>query len=339
MKGEIEMNDSVLMAYINDELSAEAKASVDRWLLASDQNMSHFNQLKSSWELTGELDPHPVAVDTDKAWDKVLNQISSKEEKVIPLKPSGFNRRWIGIAAGIVILLGVFSIFKFIGGENPEGGTLVSSNSILVDTLGDGSIISLNENSSLAYSGDFNDEERRVELSGEAFFEVERNESKPFIVDLHYDSYVRVLGTSFNIKALEGDSLTEVSVKSGKVEFGSEKEKVILTAGQAAVMNHHTGKITRLDDVSTMVNLYWLDRQLEFDAVNLIDVVEILNGIFAAEVVLECPLMADELIRTSHDKDESIEDVLDVIAEVHGLNVQKNQTEGGDTYTLSCDEL
>src|SRR5690606_36556914 len=119
-------------------------------------------------------------------------------------------------------------------------------NNVLSDHLSDGTLITLNENSSIVYQEEFTSNERHVALTGEAFFEVARDEEKPFIVDLPSETYVKVLGTSFNIKAFDGDSLVTVFVKTGRVEFGSEANNIILTPGEKGVYNKQSGQIERI---------------------------------------------------------------------------------------------
>jgi len=255
---EIEINEAVLIAYINDELSREEKTRVDRWLLSSNANLKQFDDIKKTWEASEKLTPTPVAVDVNSAWEKVKAKADIKEAEVIQFNPNVFRRKMIiGIAAVMFVLVGVFTVLQFMD-TTVEDVNWVAEDKVLEDELSDGSVITLNENSSLSYPAEFAEKERRVSLSGEAFFDIERNEEKPFIIDLANDFYVKVLGTSFNVKAIPGDSLTEVFVKSGTVEFGSESDNVILIAGEKGVMNNATGEVGKvIDEHAEMKDMYW----------------------------------------------------------------------------------
>ena len=329
---EIEINEAVLIAYINDELSREDKTRVDRWLLSSNDNLKQFDEIKKTWEASEKLEPVPVAVDVNSAWAKVKEKANINEPEVIQLKPNVFRRKIIvGIAAVMFLLIGVFSVLQFVD-TTAEDVKWVSQNDVLEDELSDGSVVTLNENSSLSYPSEFADNERRVSLSGEAFFDIERNEEKPFIIDLANDSYVKVLGTSFNIKAIPGDSLTEVYVKTGTVEFGSESDKIILIAGEKGIMNNVTGEVVKIiDEHAEMKDMYWKTESLKFNELKLSEVVDLLNEIFEEQVVLECEEEGESLTTSKHKK-ESLSEILAVIAEVHSLHV--NEENG--LYSLNC---
>jgi ferric-dicitrate binding protein FerR (iron transport regulator) len=331
---EIEMNEAVLIAYINDELSREDKTRVDRWLLSSTKNLKQFDDLKKTWEAADKLDPKPVAVDVNNAWEKVKAKANIKEAEVIQFNPNVFRRKMIvGIAAVMFVLVGVFSVLQFMD-TTVEDVNWVSENKVLEDELSDGSVVTLNENSSLTYPSEFADNERRVSLSGEAFFDIERNEEKPFIIDLANDSYVKVLGTSFNIKSIPGDSLTEVFVKTGTVEFGSEKDEVILVAGEKGIMNNTTGEVMKLiDEHAEMKDMYWKTESLRFNELKLFEVVDLLNSIFEDQVSLDCEEARELEINSKHKK-ESLGEILEVIKEVHN-NLIVNEEEDG-SYSLNC---
>jgi len=329
---EIEINEAVLIAYINDELSREDKTRVDRWLLSSNANLKQFDELKRTWEASEKLDPVPVSVNVVQAWASVMAKANIKEAEVIPFNQNVFRRKMIiGIAAVMFILVGVFSVLQFVDTE-VEAVNWVSQSDVLEDELSDGSVVTLNENSSLTYPSEFEENERRVSLSGEAFFDIERNEEKPFIIDLANDSYVKVLGTSFNIKAIPGDSLIEVYVKTGTVEFGSESDKVILIAGEKGIMNNSTGDVVKvIDEHAELKDMYWKTEYLKFNGLELYEVVDLLNGVFDDQVILECDEAANDSIVSEHKK-ESLGEILAVIAEVHTLDV----SEENGSYSLNC---
>lgn len=95
----------------------------------------------------------------------------------------------------------------------------------------DHSQVWLAANANLTYATDFN-ENRTLTLTGEAYFEVERDEKHPFIVNTDFGK-VEVLGTAFNVNA--SDKSTTVSVEHGKVAVENKSGKVLLTAGQSTV--------------------------------------------------------------------------------------------------------
>lgn len=113
--------------------------------------------------------------------------------------------------------------------ENPTGSRVISVK------LNDGTAVSLNSGSKLTYPVSFNNAERIVEISGEAYFSVAHNPQKPFIVKKGKAS-IKVLGTVFNVKAFEEDKNVEVVLFKGRVEVSNGKKDHIkvLKPGQAA---------------------------------------------------------------------------------------------------------
>lgn len=102
--------------------------------------------------------------------------------------------------------------------------------------LSDGSVVTLNSGSSLAYSSSYKKGERRVVLSGEASFQVAKNPKQPFIV-ITKDFDVRVLGTVFNVSSYSGKNGSSVVLASGSVVIIRGENKSTLKPGQKAELN------------------------------------------------------------------------------------------------------
>ena len=141
----------------------------------------------------------------------------------------------LALAVAMVILvtgLGLWSLLRPTTLTAPYGETLTA-------TLPDGSRAELNSGTTLTYAGAFGKLERRVRLSGEAFFSVERSD-RPFVVETA-NAQVTVLGTRFNVHAWPGLSAdrTTVAVASGQVRIAarhSDAQAVTLGPGQQSVL-------------------------------------------------------------------------------------------------------
>lgn len=108
--------------------------------------------------------------------------------------------------------------------------------------LPDGTQLVLNSCSRIRYPDRFAGNERRVELEGEGYFRVHRNEKQPFIVNTHHFD-VRVLGTCFDIKAYLSDEVVSVDVESGKVQVDLPEAMMRLSAPGAGVHQYHFRRI------------------------------------------------------------------------------------------------
>lgn len=303
-------NEALLMAYINEELNAVEKKQVESWLNKSAENKKYFEEIKETWILTGKVKVKPVNVDLQSAWDKINSRIENTSVKTKSTKVISM-RTWYSIAAVAVVLIGTFIIVKYLTGRN-ELIQLSAKNEVVIDTLQDGSVISLNKGSILEYPEEFTSNERRVILHGEAFFEITPDAEKPFIIELKNQSEVKVLGTSFNIN--ETDSNTTVYVKTGKVEFKSSVSSVVLLPGEKGIMNLASGEITKASLQQIEFNeTYWLDQKLNFEDESLAKIITVLESIFDTQIELENQEAAKCKL-TTHFERESLKHILEVIA-------------------------
>jgi transmembrane sensor len=141
--------------------------------------------------------------------------------------------------------------------ETPRGGeyTII---------LSDGTKVFLNAETKLTFPKSFNSNTREVTVKGEAFFEVTKNESQPFIVKTEeYD--IRVYGTSFNVSAYQTDNLTHTTLVEGSVEIIVHDTATIkLVPGQQAAYNKSTKKVFKRE-VETYLYTDWKDGLFAFD--------------------------------------------------------------------------
>lgn len=129
--------------------------------------------------------------------------------------------------------------------------------------LADGTKIMVNSESVVRYPVNFSGSKREIWLEGEAYFEVARNESQPFIVHLA-ESDVKVLGTSFNVMAYKNESNTEVTLVEGKVEVKTSGNNEVLLPGYQVQIDHIT---SRIENKKVDVALYtaWKEGVMRFD--------------------------------------------------------------------------
>lgn len=188
----------------------------------------------------------------------------------------------------------------------PRGGEYVL-------VLSDGSTVYLNAESELAYPAHFTGQERRVRLKGEAYFEVQKDATKPFIVDVD-PLRVQVMGTEFGVRAYSDEECIKTTLKQGKVSVESEERSVILTPDLQATFNRSDG---RLDAKEVNVNLYigWKDGRLIFDNCPLERVLKDLGRWYAFNVVFEREESRVLPFSLNIKKHEVFAEVLDLLEE------------------------
>ena len=158
--------------------------------------------------------------------------------------------------------------------EKGDGVTETIYNELIVPVggeyrllLADGTVVYMNSESRLKYPVRFTGSERLVELEGEAYFEVERDEERPFVVRTSRLD-VTVLGTGFNVMAYKKDARTEVTLVNGKVDVTSGKISEVLTPNRQFVMNNESGEY-EVRTVDADAYAAWKKGTLNFDAMPL----------------------------------------------------------------------
>ncbi len=302
-----------ITAYLSGDLSDAEKNDIENWADGQDGK-----------ELLMEMDRKMKTVEkasfmynekTDLAWDKLNTRI--QEEK--PEMSFFFNpRNFIGIAASIIVLLSVgFGIFKFLQNDLQMNSLQTALNQSQVE-LSDGTVVYLNGNSSLDYPTEFSGEMRSVKLNGEAFFDVKPDKQHPFVIETN-NARIQVLGTSFNVKALDSQDDVEVLVTSGKVSFqdiqNPEQELILEKGDFASLSNNEMQNINRRDENY----LAWQTKFLNFNNTPLREVVKTLNRAYAVKIDLADDKLG-ELPLTSKYNQLSVDALLDAMCLTFGLD-------------------
>lgn len=133
--------------------------------------------------------------------------------------------------------------------------------------LPDGTRVWLNAASSIRFPASFGGKERRVEVTGEVYFEVAANASKPFFVQ-HDSLTVKVLGTSFNINTYSNEATVATTLVEGAVRVGYGSNSQVLRPGQQA-RTGGDGRILIMDEVNTDEVVAWKDDLFYFRSADI----------------------------------------------------------------------
>jgi ferric-dicitrate binding protein FerR (iron transport regulator) len=191
-----------------------------RVLIDSDPGFrNEYEELEKVWKIAGTNSVDYV-FDTDKAWANLDARILSQSLQLVKKPSYLFPQSAISgyaLKVAAVLLIGL-AVFQLAVNRHPYQ-TIASGNAIITPvSLADGSTIYLNSASSINYPEKFGQDSREVYFWGEAFFEIAHDPSRPFIIETG-ETRVKVLGTSFNIRAYPETGQVDVIVKSGKVLF------------------------------------------------------------------------------------------------------------------------
>lgn len=217
----------------------------------------------------------------------------------------------IAAAAAAALFLTGAATSELVTGKRQETVLMASSENISSYTLPDGSKVWLNKNSWLAYNQKFGKRTRQVTLKGEGYFEVNRDEQRPFIVKMQNNLDIKVLGTTFNACNYPSLNKAEVILRSGSVQVSDNgrNEYVILKPNQKFIWNEGTAEIS---SVNAMNCCRWFEHRLVFDNVKLKDIIENLSHKYQTEISLNVGNLADKHMSMTI-RDESVEDILDIL--------------------------
>jgi transmembrane sensor len=231
------------------EASAEELRELELYVRSNPQSQFFTEILTTYWNTEKSLGNITKDDDHFNQIIQAASEQSTKDVKVFELNPAGdknqyrrkFIKRLAAAAAVIGILLSASYVYMIQKKEMPAGA---SNNEVVVKkgnkyrlSLPDGSHIWLNSDSKLRYNLKFNGSTREVELEGEAYFDVVKDKTRPFIIHTKAMD-IKVLGTAFNVKAYAEDKTTEASLIRGSIEASFKdrpNEKIILKPSEKIV--------------------------------------------------------------------------------------------------------
>lgn len=274
----------LIRKYKNGSLSNSEAVYLAEWVKSSSQNAQHFRTVVRTIE---QLDSqHNVQAERfcKRVIEKEFNKKSARKAALLP----HLNNRWriaaiTSAVATVAIVLGV--VF---GGRNSSidveapviNGATEEITIASVPTLEykapkdapmhivlvDGTKITLNQNSLLTLSDDYNIAERNVTLDGEAYFDVAKSE-KQFTVTAGDKRYI-VHGTSFNILSFKDDKYSIVTLHTGKLEAKIDAQSYMLKPGDELRVDDNTKSISK-HIVNTENSIGWMNNQLTFSRLPL----------------------------------------------------------------------
>lgn len=319
--------DELIGKQLTGEASPDEIAFLDAWANEHKGNRQYIEQFHTIFERAGATKAYQE-FDTDAAWKKVRSSLQRDNQRTMGTS-SGMSLRQLAwrMAASIIVAVGIgFAAYKMFSPDAVSPLVVFAAEEVVNDTLPDGSNVVLNRETSLSYSFDQEGNIHRVELQGEAYFEVQHNDTKTFIIDIE-GVFVRDIGTSFNVKAYPSSNTIEVVVETGEVMFyTAEDSGVYLRANGKGIYNKLTKKFT-IDKPEENV-LAYKTRIFSFSDSDLRTVVDALNNVYPKKILIQDNLRNCHLTVSFNNEPQDM--IVLIIAETLGLTV----TETGDTITL-----
>ncbi len=317
-----DIEETLIAKYLMGEATPDEERTLSAWIAANDSNRIHFEKTKAALEISVKHKPvaqEPLNIDVDQEWNRFLEN-ANQSDNVLRM-PTGSN--WLRIAAAILLLVASGVLINYFINSGSDFVYQTAENTQLV-TLPDNSQVVLNRNSVLTFADSFLEQERRVSLRGEAFFEVQKDPTKPFVIECD-GAEVVVVGTSFNVDNSNFQGTLEVVVSSGKVKIASMKGKdeILLEAGDKGVFDRVSGRLNeqKNDDANFMS---WKTKKLEFDGSSLIDVVTALSDTYGVDISVAVEVPASCLVTATFDN-QDLDAVLKILQSTLGLTYKRTK--------------
>lgn len=303
------MKKEKLEKYLKEELNLSNDGSLADYLNSGEAEQSLHDKMQDLWDEEVRVEPENGFKDT---LDTVKSHITASKRETWRRRMK--IKSFIGVAASVA-LISFFALnsvfFKPTGHlSEPQNNriTKVTSKGLKSTVhLKDGSKVMINSESQVEYAKFFSDSARVVHLDGEAFFEVAKDKSRPFIVVANGVS-VTALGTSFNINS-RGD-LCKVSLATGKVGVRQQADSrsYFLKPGEALEFNTLTGEMTS-STFEGSDDFLWKEGIIAFDNDDLETILFQLERWY--DVGFEVENMASAKRYTGRFDNKSLETILD----------------------------
>jgi len=241
-----------------------------------------------------------------KVYDDV-NRLNQKLPETYPLFHSSATRSWINItkyfknkraklylnitkyAAIIILAFGIGTFFHINWKPAPETPPVYTEVFVPLGqmselTLGDGTHVWLNSGTTLRYASNFGEQVRNVELTGEAFFKVTKDEI-PFKVQIK-NNEVEVLGTTFAAEAYPDENFSRVTLVEGAVQLNDNKGRTLkqISPNQQVTLPDDTHKKIKTAEVNTTFYESWINGEIKFDDEKLVDVARRMERWYNVEI-------------------------------------------------------
>ena len=318
--------DELIANYLTEGLDKNALDELKTWIAASAENQQYFIRQREIWFSAVSREAASV-YDKDKAFENFRNRVESQKE-IQSTSRRGFSLSALWRYAAVVAIIIAVGCISYWQGEVNVKDTFAD---ISVEAplgsktklyLPDGTLVWLNAGSRMTYSQGFGVDNRKVELEGEGYFEVKRNEKIPFFVKTK-DLQLQVLGTKFNFRDYPEDHEVVVSLLEGKVGLNNllrEEKEAVLSPDERAVLNKANGLLT-VESVTASNASQWTDGYLFFDEELLPDIAKELERSYNVKIHI-----ANDSLKTFRfygnfvRREQNIQEVLEALASTEKMH-------------------
>ena len=318
MEGKNPIGEQIVDYLENGEKSIAEGSILNEWLQSNPSNKNEFGKYQKIWNTTADVSTLQK-FNSEEAWNQVDSILETRKNRTRQLKNIALVVS--GMAASLLIFLSLtFYTNQFSSSEATIAMTTTyGSRSEVV--LPDGSVVKLNAGSNLEYHYDKIGQTRKVDFSGEAFFEVAKSK-KPFVIETSDGLTVKVLGTKFNLSTYPEDRMAQTSLFEGKVELSQNgSASLILKPGQMAILDKESNEL-KYSEGEISQTTSWMQNKLYMENMSLQDVCTKLERWYDVNITLSDKNLGKEIHYTGVLKEQTVLDVLNALCQLSSIRYE-----------------
>lgn len=278
--------DALIQKYLRKETSEEENNLLFRWVQESPENRKRLFAEKDIWDLI-DYQTNSKNYDEENEAELLKQRIRPQKQK-----PVIKWRKMIQMAAVLVIAFGlgwfgrnIFTTTKPVTPAISMQQVFVPKGQVNQIFLADGTRIWVNSETRLTFPSVFAANKREIKLEGEAFFEVAKDKSRPFVVEVN-GQQIEVLGTSFNVRAYNNSDKIETTLETGQIRLITGNQEILLHPGEQSLFNK-TNKQVTVSKVNPVTFSCWKDGRYEFQDEDLNEVFKVVERWYDVQILAD----------------------------------------------------
>lgn len=300
---------TLIIGYLQGRLTRTETDLFYLWVNETDDNKKLFFETKAIYDACKSSAGNRT-IDINKSWQRLLTKNRRRK----------FSKKWQSIAsyAAVAVFAGMLALSlnyilspktkkitaKYIGGDGIQADKVV---------LPDGTTVVFASNTTFFYDSDYGKKDRVVHLEGEAYFEVAKEKSKPFIVRVKNQS-IEALGTKFNVMAYPSDSLFTTTLLEGSVRLttGSNNHKTVLKPNQQLVYNNQRN-VLEVANVDASRYTSWINGYYYFSQQTLKAIFYKLSHVYGITFDVKSEELNKKIFTGTFYRGQSVNNIMEVI--------------------------
>ncbi|MDD2290108.1 MAG: FecR domain-containing protein [Bacteroidales bacterium] len=302
------------ISYYEGKIHLKDESLLFDFVSQSKENKSLFRKWEQEW-----LREHKPSQETLILWDRLSTGYRCRKKQLLDspiVRKNILSRRIFQAVAAAAVFAVVFLAIELGRQSGQDGGyafvieTQNAEQSKVI--LPDGTVVYLNAATKLRCPERFNQKHRTMELEGEAYFEVARNEDMPFIVKAK-NIPIKVLGTRFNVTAYADEPSVTTALLEGRLELGGGDKKITMLPDDIIRFDVNTSTVSKFRQNASQY-ISWTERRFEYNMITFDELFKRLSRQYDVNIIFTAEKKMDKIFNISLNNGETITDVLDALS-------------------------